>query len=140
MSDQVRPELPDDQCDPILGTFLWDIGTDPDLCLWVLYRTSQIWQRRSHREVVGSEGVSVLLTPEHADMEHRYLGRSSCIPFSEFRSAVEEHWVVVYRANSDSEDRSCWRPGRIDRPDLTPAQRPLWCGRKPTAIDIPTAG
>ncbi|GAA3261108.1 hypothetical protein [Nonomuraea helvata] len=109
-----------DEYDATLGTFLhFGIDTDPYKCLVVLYHTAQIWQRRSRREVIVGDEVTVALTPEHAAMEDHFDPlRSRSIPFAEFRSAVEELWVVLYRAYCD--DRR-W-PIRSYRPGLAPAQ------------------
>ncbi|XRQ13840.1 hypothetical protein ACN3XK_24030 [Actinomadura welshii] len=108
-----------DEYDATLGRFLFGIGTDPYKCLIVLYHTARIWQRRSLREAIGVEGMAVGLTPEHAELEdHFEPWRSRRVRFPEFRSAVEELWVVLYRAYCDE---LRW-PIRDHRPGLPPAQ------------------
>ncbi|MEV6325912.1 hypothetical protein AB0M45_32815 [Nocardia sp. NPDC051787] len=116
LNDQGILVIPDEY-DDTLGTFLFlDIGYHPDKCLMALYYVAQIEQRRSEREVVGGESVTVALTPEHADMEDHFDPlRSRRIPFAEFKSAIEELWVVRYRANSEP------HAARVFHSDLSPA-------------------
>lgn len=110
-----------DEYDPVLGTFLFlDIGYDPYKCLVALYHAAQITQGRTDSAVVGGESVIVKLTPGHASLDDQFApARSRDIPFDEFRRAVEELWVVLYRANSEHQ------PSRVYRPDLTPAEGDL---------------
>lgn len=110
-----------DEYDATLGTFLFlDIGYDPYRCLVALYYIAQIEQRRSERTVVGGESVTAELTPAHANLDDHFdPSRSKSIPFAEFKSAIEELWVVLYRANTAP------RPSRVYRPDLSPAEGDL---------------
>lgn len=107
--------------DATLGTFLFlDIGYDPFKCLVALYYTAQIEQGRSERVVVGGESVTVELTPAHANLDDHFApSRSKSIPFADFKSAIEELWVALYRANTAP------RPSRVYRPDLGPAEGDL---------------
>ena len=120
INDQGSLEISDD-IDDTLGTFLFlDLGADPYKCLVALYHVAQITQGRSGRQVVGGESVTVEVTPELAVLEDHFAPeRSKSIPFADFKNAVEELWVVAYRANSEG------RPSRVYRPDLTPAQGDL---------------
>jgi hypothetical protein len=113
-------ELSDDS-DGTLGSFLdLEIGLDTYKCLVVLDNVAQIAQRRSVRQAVGGDTVSVELTPELATMEDHFAPcRSKTIPFKDFKSAVEELWVLLYEFNSEG------RRIRVNRPDLTPAQGDL---------------
>jgi hypothetical protein len=120
LNDQGILEIPDGY-DDTLGTFLFlEIGLDPYKCLVALFHVAQIVQRRSARQAVGGDSVSVELTPELAIMQDHFApSRSRSIPFGDFKGAVEKLWVVIHRANSEG------RPSRVYRPDLTPAQGDL---------------
>ncbi|WP_406274158.1 hypothetical protein OH799_00615 [Nocardia sp. NBC_00881] len=120
LNDQGVLVIPDEY-DATLGTFLFlDIGYDPYKCLMALYYTAQIEQRRSEREVIGGEEVTVALTSEHADMEDHFdPSRSKRIPFAELKSAIEELWVVRYRANPEP------HAALVFHPDLSPAAESL---------------
>ncbi|GAA2126309.1 hypothetical protein [Glycomyces algeriensis] len=120
INDQGILEIPDEY-DDTLGTFLFlEIGYDPYKCLVALFHVAQIVQRRSTRQAVGGDSVSVEVTPEIAAMQDHFApSRSKNIPFEDFKAAVEELWVVIYRANSED------RPSRVFRPDLSPAQGDL---------------
>jgi hypothetical protein len=94
-----------DDHDPTLGTFLFlDIGYDPYKCLATLDRVGRIVHGRSKREVVGGDLVSAVLTPEYAELDDHFdASRSHHIAFADFKNAVEELWIVLYRANTDGD-------------------------------------
>ena len=104
-----------------MRTPLLEIGYDTYKYLVALFHTAQIAQRRSTRQAVGGDSVSVELTPELAMMQDHFTpSRSKNIPFGESMAAVEELWVVIYRANTEG------RPSRVYRSDLTPGDLVLW--------------